>query len=478
MNKLLIQVICILLSFQSVAQKSKSKAEPTDQKKADVIIPLTPAQWAFQEGKVEFMDYKGKKAMKLAPNSGQVVLKDVVFKDGTIEFDIEPAPQEFAQAFYFHRKDAKEQEIVYLRTARIGNKLANEGIQYCPYFDGVNMWDMYHEYQGPALAKAGEWNHLKLIMSGSRLQVFLNGAPKPVLDIPKLEGTYAEGSLAFEGASYIANLQLKPNEVEGLNPIEVPDLTNHDGNYLRKWALSSPQPLPTGNELSARNLPRLELFTDSILAERRGLINLTRKYGASPSRRVMWLKTKIQTKEAVKANLQLGFSDEVWVFLNNQTVLVDKNLFSQNMRKYPDGRISIQNTTAKLNLKQGENELLIGIANDFYGWGIMARLESTENIAETDKVSGIISLAREITNLDLEPYVGTYSSSELPFKLNFSKKDKTLMAQATGQETVQLQALGNNMFAFAPANAVIEFNLANKKIILRQGNDTKELKKE
>lgn len=477
MNKL-IQVIFILLSFQSVAQKSKSKVEPTNQKKADVIIPLTPDQWAFQAGKVEFIDYKGKKAMKLASNSGQVVLKDVVFKNGTVEFDIEPAPAEFAQAFYFHRKDAKEQEIVYLRTARIGNKLANEGIQYCPYFDGVNMWDMYHEYQGPALAKTGEWNHLKLIMSGSRLQVFLNEDSKPVLDIPKLEGTYAEGSLAFEGASYIANLQLKPNEVEGLSPIEVPDLTNHDGNYLRKWALTAPQPLANGNELSARNLPRPELFTDSLIAERRGLINLTRKYGASQSRRVVWLKTKIQAKEAVKTNLQLGFSDEVWVFLNNQTVLVDKNLFAQNMRKYPDGRISIQNTTARLNLKQGENELLIGVANDFYGWGIMARLESTENIAETDKVSGIINLAREITNLDLEPYLGTYSNSEVAFKLNFSKKDKVLLAQTTGQETIELQALGNNMFAFAPANAVFEFDTASRKVILRQGSDKKEFKKD
>jgi hypothetical protein len=29
---------------------------------------------------------------------------------------------------------------------------------------------------------------------------------------------------------------------------------------------------------------------------------------------------------------------------------------------------------------KGENELLIGIANDFYGWGIMARLNSLEGI--------------------------------------------------------------------------------------------------
>ena len=96
--------------------------------------------------------------------------KDISFKDGTIEYDIEPVVPEFANSIYFHRKDEKEQEIVYLRVAKIGNPFANEGIQYCPYFNGVNMWDMYPQYQAPAPAKAGEWNHIKLIIAGNLLK--------------------------------------------------------------------------------------------------------------------------------------------------------------------------------------------------------------------------------------------------------------------------------------------------------------------
>ncbi len=92
--------------------------------------------------------------MKIAPNSGQVVLKDLVFKDGTIEFDVEPILPEFAQSIYFHRSDEKEQEIVYLRIGNIGNKLSNSAIQYTPYFDGINMWDMYPQYRGPHPSKA------------------------------------------------------------------------------------------------------------------------------------------------------------------------------------------------------------------------------------------------------------------------------------------------------------------------------------
>jgi hypothetical protein len=473
--KKLVQILFILLAVQSFGQKKKNTPAP---KKTDYWVTISPEKWEFQEGKVTFAEYKGVKAMKLAPNSGQVVLKDVIFKDGTIEFDIEPIAPEFAESIYFHRKDLKEQEIVYLRLGSVGNRLSNGGIQYTPYFDGINMWDMYPEYQAPAMAKTGEWNHFKLIISGKRLQVFLNNAPKPILDIPELEGSMSEGSIAFEGSSYIANVQLKPNEVENLSPLALPDLTDHDGFYLRKWALSAPQDLPDGSELSTKNLPQPDLFMDSISAERRGLVNLTRKYGASKSRRAVWLKTKIVAKEALKTDLQLGFSDEVWVFLNNQMILVDKNLFSQNMKKYPDGRISVLNTTAPLNLRKGENDLLIGVSNDFYGWGIMARLESGDGIAETDNIASIARLAKEISTLDLEPYAGTYSSTEMTFKLTFAKKGKVLTGQVTGQEPVEMQTIGNHSFAYRAGNVIFEFNPASKKVILRQGGDSKEFVKE
>ncbi|WAC15352.1 DUF1080 domain-containing protein [Dyadobacter pollutisoli] len=468
--KRLVQILFILIAIQSFGQKKKEVAAT---KKVDYSVSITPEKWEFQEGKVTFADYKGMKAMKLAPNSGQVVLKDVIFKDGTIEYDIEPVAPEFAESVYFHRKDLKEQEIVYLRLGSVGNKLGNGGIQYTPYFDGVNMWDMYSEYQAPAMARAGEWNHFKLIVSGKRLQVFLNNAQKPVLDIPELEGSMSEGSIAFEGSSYIANVQVKPNQVENLSPLALPDLTDHDGYYLRKWALTAPQNLPDGNELSTKTMPQPELFTDSIAAERRGLVNLTRKYGFSKDRRVVWLKTKIVAKEAVKTDLQLGFSDEVWVFLNNQMILVDKNLFSQNMKKYPDGRISVLNTSAQMNLRKGENDLLIGVSNDFYGWGIMARLESGEGIAETDNISSIARLAKEISTLELEPYAGTYSSTEMTFKLTFAKKGKVLSAQVSGQEPVEMQTLGNHSFAYRAGNVIFEFIPDSKKVILRQGGDSK-----
>lgn len=475
--KMLIQVICFLLAVQTLAQKNKNA---TPLKTTEYSDLLNLANWTFQQGKVEFLDYKGQKAMKLASRSGQVVLKDLVFKDGTIEFDVEPALTEFAQSIYFHRKDEKEQEIVYLRVGTAGNKVTNTAIQYTPYFDGINMWDMYPQFQGPAPFKKDDWNHLKLVISGAQMRVYLNYQPRPVLEIQKLEGNLAEGSIAFEGASYIANLQIKPTMTEGLDPHEGADLSNHDAYYLRKWAVSAPMALPIGNEVYLAGQPKIENYMDSISAERAGFINLTRRFGGNKTRKVVWLKTKIVAKETLKTKLQLGFSDEVWVFLNNQMILVDKNLFQQpGMRKYPEGRMSKDNASIGISLKSGDNDLTIAVANDFYGWGIVARLESADGVTSLDEISGIVRQAKEISNLDLEPYLGVYSNAANNLKLTFSKKDKYLVAKASNSnQEFDMQASGNHVFKIDQMNVAIEFRPGEKKLILTEGTEKREFLKE
>jgi hypothetical protein len=46
----------------------------------------------------------------------------------------------------------------------------------------------------------------------------------------------------------------------------------------------------------------------------------------------------------------------------------------------PKSRCTIENASIKLPLNEGENEILIGLANYFYGWGIIARLDDMNGI--------------------------------------------------------------------------------------------------
>jgi len=436
MKKTFLIVALILVAlFQNYAQEKKSKTS------AGTNIPLSAEKWAFQSGKVDFLNFKGRRVMKIAPASGPVVIKDLIFKDGTIEYEVIPATTEFASAIYFHRKNEKEQEIVYLRVPKMTDPFANEGIQYCPILDGVNMWDMYPQYQASAAAKTDEWNHIKLVISGMQMQVFVNNSLR--LTIPKLEGREPTGSIAFDGDSYISNIEIKPNEIEELSRVEGVDLTRHEMNYIRNWSITQPTTLEEGREPTTfGDLPKDEAFTEKIAAERYGLINLTRRFGAAEKRRIVWLKAVITAKEPTFTNLQLGFSDEIWLYLNDQITYADKNIFRQNMKKYPDGRISVQNGNTRLKLKKGENQLLIGVSNDFYGWGLMARLENMENITAIEPYQG---KKHSIDHID--GYVGTYAAEiDTTFKLTFVQKDGMLIVEAPNQENVTLDYLGNNLF--------------------------------
>ncbi|MBP6794205.1 MAG: hypothetical protein KA143_04080 [Saprospiraceae bacterium] len=375
----------LLVCDSLAAQKKKSPPLPITSSPIDYSIPLIADGWNLPADKAEFFEKNGIRFMRIkAGNQGPVSPKNTSFTSGTIEFDFEPAnPMTLGSSptVYFRgNTEANDVEIFYIR-ARPGNPRSNDAIQYCPILAGVNMWDMYPQYQGHAFFEADKPNHLKLIINGSQMQVFLNDMNKPALHIPKLEGRGNGTSIAFDGGMLVSNLFIKPNIVEDLPAFAAPDLTEHDANYIRLWQHTSVSDLSIGNEVYTLNLPKAEAYVETIAAETYGLINLSRKFGNNQSRKVIYLKAKIKSEQQQKINMQLGFSDEVWVFLNNQMIFVDKNLFLQApMRKYPDGRISTLNSKMSLPLKAGENELVIAVANDFYGWGIIARLENMEGV--------------------------------------------------------------------------------------------------
>lgn len=446
----------LVVLFQCYPQKKKTETS------TDNNIMLSPEKWIFRNGKVDFLKFKGRNVMKIAPASGPVVIKDLVFKDGTIEYDVIPAKTEFASAIYFHRKNEKEQEIVYLRVPKMTDPFANEGIQYCPILAGVNMWDMYPQYQAAAGAKTDEWNHIKLVISGVQMQVYVNNILR--LTVPKLEGHEGTGSIAFDGDSYISNIEIKPDETGHLAQAEGVDLTKHEANYIRNWTVTQPSILEEGREpTTLRDLPKDDSFTEKIAAERYGLVNLTRRFGGSEKRRIVWLKVIITAKEATQTNLQLGFSDEIWLYLNDQITYTDKNVFRQNMKKYPDGRISIRNGGTLLKLKPGENQLLIGVSNDFYGWGIIARLENIEGIIAMEPYD---IKKQPIENIN--QYLGVYTAELAPtFKLTFTQKDGKLILVSPNQESVELDYIGKHLFKMG-LGIELQFNPESKQVVQKE----------
>jgi hypothetical protein len=346
---------------------------------SEVKIAMSPEKWQFEAGQAEFLDYKGQKVMKLNDRSATVVLKDLQFKNGTIEYDIECIDPNSA-GIYFRMQSKQESEYFYLRVSRAGNPNINDAIQYAPYMKGNLCWNLYDEYQSHASFKSNDWNHIKIVVHGKQMKVYVNNQNTPSLYVPYLEANADLGQIAYRGQSYIANLVVKHNAVEDLSSQAGSDLQTHDAYYLREWLHTDTFSLAVGKELTSFELPKDEQFTQRISAERKGLVNLSRRYGVEKKRNCVWLKVKLKSEIDQQKLLQLGFLDEVWVFVNKRMVYLDKQLYGQGMRKNPDGRISILNSSFNLNLQKGENEILIGLSNFFYGWGIIARLENMEGL--------------------------------------------------------------------------------------------------
>lgn len=75
----------------------------------------------------------------------------------------------------------------------------------------------------------------------------------------------------------------------------------------------------------------------------------------------------------------------------------------------------------------------------------------------------------EVSSADLDKYLGTYSSPDLPIKVTITKKENTLIAQATGQPSFSLEATDEHQFSFDKAGVVLDFNPEEKEMTLNQG---------
>jgi hypothetical protein len=367
MRKIVSGIVLLLCGLHMQAQNKVIK------------VPLQADHWDVPANAATFLTYKSVPALQIT-GKGQIVLKDLDFTNGTIEFDVELKDKSFA-SFYFRRASAEESELFYFRTGMAGKP---DAIQYAPIVKNVNLWDLLPQYQRNANYTMGQWTHVRLVVSGKQLQAYVNEEKSTALQIPYLEGNTTHGGLAFEGPMTISNLVVKPNQRDGLSPLPGLDVTDNDPRFIRKWKISPMAPLGDKIDFNFALMPDSSTVWDTIRAERQGLINLTRKFGGGSvvPRRIVFLKTKIHSEEAQKKLLHLGFSDEVWVFINGtRPFYVDKNIYGSYGMKPPGGRLSIDNCSFEIPLLKGDNELMIAVENNFYGWGIDARFNDLDDIS-------------------------------------------------------------------------------------------------
>ena len=356
-------------------------ALPIAQGAQPITIAMTADHWQTKDN-AEFLRQLGFSHGLMRLNSGNAVLKGITFSDGTIEFDVNTIGRG-APGIAFRQQDEGNFELFYLRPDPACPAF-QACIQYTPQTHGVLLWDFFPQYENRAPLRENGWNHIKMVISGRRMNVFVNDATSPTLEVGRLEGDAMKGGLRLQGPGTFANMVITPDAVDGLSPEPARDPLDGDRRLVRDWRLSKFSALPNGKDPMYNEMPGASQEWKPISTERNGLVNLSREYGLplhEPDRAVAWLKTTITSDRKQTKKVDIGWAREVWVFVNGKLVYADKNIYDlEGLRKAPDGRCSLENGSFTLPLEAGDNEVAVAIANNFFGWGLMMRMADPEGV--------------------------------------------------------------------------------------------------
>jgi len=167
---------------------------------------IKPTEWVIPKNDTldcAFDNYAGAKALllkrKIQNYKGASIAypKALNFKDGTIEMDLaSPAGKNGFVGFAFRIKDAHHYETLYFRPGSSGTINA---VQYMPEKKSeFNWWDYEADkYQSKTTLPLNAWFHVKAIVKGSVIAVFINNQPKPVMVYKSLDPTLKTGSVGF-----------------------------------------------------------------------------------------------------------------------------------------------------------------------------------------------------------------------------------------------------------------------------------------
>lgn len=355
---------------------------------ASTNLPLTAAAWDTTHGSATFQTREGFPGglMQVTSESeeGYVTLKNADFANGTIEFDIKPVTDEMPGLRFRQGPDGTA-DMVYIRVGP-DCPAAHDCLQYLPLFHGRIPWDMYPQYQAPAPIRVDAWNHIRMVISGERLSVYVNREAVPSLQVDHLAGENARGTIALEGKALYANVTLAPDVVDGIPASAAAGTATSDAGYLTEWEIADPRPSAQPGEPTLAGQP--SSGWRALHAGHDGLVDLARIYPPTPKgapRQYAWLRTTIQADHEQTRHVRLGFLREVTVFVNGKPAFEGKNLYNvPGGRQAPDGRLDLENGGFDVRLRKGRNDVVVAIDANTpdmrgrYGWGLKMKLEGSD----------------------------------------------------------------------------------------------------
>ncbi len=193
-------------------------------------VSLLPAALKAANVTVGEVKYKGKSAIKLTALPGGnpiAIVKNLEFKNGTIEIEMSGAPAVDADStnrgfigvsFRIQEKDTLGYETLYLRptNGRSTDQLRrNHSVQYTSH-PNYSWFKLRKEspgvYESYADLVPGEWTKVKIVVKDRQAKLFVNGAAQPCLIVNDLKRGISTGSIGLWADAgvdgYFSNLRV------------------------------------------------------------------------------------------------------------------------------------------------------------------------------------------------------------------------------------------------------------------------------
>lgn len=368
--------LAILAIPQAFAQTGQTPTE---------MIAFEGTNWRINAREATTQRRLGRDALVLS--AGRVWRDDIDFTDGVIEFDVAfDEGTAFIGPMWRAESDRRFEEV-YFRTHLSGKP---DAVQYTPVENGVSAWQIFSDKNAIAALdlKFGEWNRFKIVVKGDRAELYFN-SEMPVLHIPDLKTDSARGyvGLRVSGisnpAAYFSNITFRPLE-KGEDIIGAPKQSPQiPAGLISEWQVSEPfAEAKVENALKLNKDASAHLAFSPLQIETNGIGNIARLAARSENQDTVYIRLDINSAKAQMKELKFGYSDRVRIYLNGKRVYSGDA--GWRVRDYRFlGTVGFFDSVG-LDLRRGDNELLVAVSETFGGWAWAGAIEDRAGITLGD----------------------------------------------------------------------------------------------
>lgn len=342
-------------------------------------IPFDSDQWVGLSGQVE--EFEGKLC-----RTGSAYLPNIGFENGVIEYLVWLDGSKGYPGVTFHVAGPGSYEHVYLRPHA---GLRSDGLQYAPAFGPGSDWQLYHGtgYTASVEMPAGRWLPVRIEVLGKRARVFIGergegDEPDLVIDDLKHEPIAAPVGIRSAADNSARFADFRVTRTDDLTfPPPAPRPRPARG-LVTEWELSRAFELADVDMAAYPNRALLDQAGwQTVPTEKYGLLNIARHAQRSTRGQgnVAFVRATLHANEAGLHPYTFGYSDYLTVCLDGVPLYTGDNSYRSRSEDFA-GVIALGDQL-HLPLKQGDNELLLMVAETFGGWGVMAQDNEADFLA-------------------------------------------------------------------------------------------------